>query len=143
MQDDEAPFGSGVLWSAVYVSNLLVPLFLGLGVTAKGGRVGMSVVVIVVWLLGLWAVRYTVLRRSLFIGGAVTAATQLFPMLQVAAGMFALGGWSRLSGGVDDPHNAQLSELGGCVVTACVAVQLLLAALVIGFCTLTVASRLR
>lgn len=42
-----------VIWTAIYVANLILPLLLGWGVTSDGGRIGMICAIAALWAFGL------------------------------------------------------------------------------------------
>jgi hypothetical protein len=75
-------------WCAVFASNLFVPMLLGLRITEKGGRIGMASAVIVAFAVGCWiCVRHRTIGVFFVIGGIAVGLSQMFPVLQVVAGL--------------------------------------------------------
>jgi hypothetical protein len=76
-------------WLAVFALNLIVPLFLGWGVTAPEGRIGMLLAVLFILVLGLWiCASARQVGFALVVGGVAVALSQVFPILQMMAGIF-------------------------------------------------------
>jgi hypothetical protein len=128
-------------WPFWLGANLIIPVLFGLQFTGRSGRWGMAFA-IVLFLIGGWCVCYSSrkLGRYLNIGAAILSFTQIFPLLQVVAGMF--GVWVAVFIGCFQPatdiDNAEvLNELGGFVVTSIVGCILLSVALFIGLIVVT------
>lgn len=86
-------------WTLVFLANLPVPLLFSWGVVRNGCGYGLFGAVAMLFLLGATAcgLRWRV-GRSLCWGGAVVAATQCLPLLQIYAGYFAITLWDEISG---------------------------------------------
>lgn len=137
--------GSGqAAWLGCYGLNLLMPAVLGWSMLAPSGRWGMTLAVVALGLAGLVLVssRPRLVAPSVT-GAAVVAASQLMPMLQILAGLIALGLTGR--GDVVDPEVGMPREAtkigfaGGALVTALTGVQLWAASLAIGFILVAIA----
>jgi hypothetical protein len=78
-------------WCGVFLANLCAPLWFGWLMTERGGTLGMFASVSVLFVVGYWvcAIRETV-AKALVVGGVAVALTQVFPILQIAAGMAGL-----------------------------------------------------
>ncbi len=114
-------------WGAVLLVNLVVPLWFGATVTANGGQMGMCLGVIVVWLLGHFAVaRLSALRGPLVVGGVVVALSQYVLIGHIIAGLIALSAVNQVADG-------PLTNASAFAVTLLTASQLAVVALVIGF----------
>lgn len=122
-------------WPLALVSNMIVPLFFGLDFTYEQGRAGMLVAT-VLFLLAGWGLCYVKpnAARRLIAGSTLTAISQFFPILQIFAGVVAIGIADRmgLSRESTDGNLAQVSELGGFIMTVVVGVILLTVAGAIG-----------
>jgi hypothetical protein len=122
-------------WVVVYVTNSIVPLYLGLMLTANAGRLGMF------FALGLLlALVYRVISISsrvevaFEVGGWVVAVSQFFPLLQVIAGGIGMV-VTRTMGQATDGYRPLIyvqSELGGFVATILTGSILISVALSIG-----------
>lgn len=78
-------------WAAVLAANLIVPAPLGWEVTRDGDRGGLVGGVALLWAAGhLLLARVPAAGRPVVLGGVVTALTQLFPVLQIMAGLTSL-----------------------------------------------------
>ena len=104
-------------WSILFICNLLVPFFLGLGATESGGRIGMFLGIGVLWFMGLpFGYFSTRFRMSIVIGTSITACLQLVPILQMIAGIIAYSTWNAATG--MDIRTSDLSgELSGFAIT--------------------------
>ncbi len=79
-------------WMAVYLVNMIIPLYFGTMVTGPAGRVGMVFGILLVFSLGCWVCfgsRWAVLR--VVYGGWIVAASQFFPILHIFAGSLGTG----------------------------------------------------
>ncbi|KAJ3058971.1 hypothetical protein HK102_010226 [Quaeritorhiza haematococci] len=85
----KAPVGTPPVraWTVVVAANLPVPLYFGIMVTSASGRLGMACGVLLIYWLGRRACH--VAREAMvavIYGGWAVAASQFFPVLQIAAG---------------------------------------------------------
>ena len=79
-------------WGWACLVNAIVPFLLGMAVTDSTARVGMLLgVVAVVWFGRSFAGSFLEVVRTVVYGGWVVALTQLVPVLQIVAGMVAVG----------------------------------------------------
>jgi hypothetical protein len=84
-------WGWHLAWAAVFAANLVVPVMLGWEVTRRGGRGGLVGAVVLLWVAGhLLVARVPAIGQAVVLGGLVTAATQVYPMLQGMAGVTSL-----------------------------------------------------
>ena len=91
-----------VRWPAVFALNLIVPLMLATNFVPEKGNVGLASAIVVLYLAGWLFCRLgPECERSLIRGGALIALTQLFPILQVLAGLLAFGIMASLGAAVD------------------------------------------
>lgn len=78
-------------WPVVFAANMIVPLLIGLDVTREGGLTGLVIACALLLVAG-WVFYY--LRpqsmRTVLLGAAMLAVTQIFPILQIVAGLGAL-----------------------------------------------------
>ncbi|MEM8679391.1 MAG: hypothetical protein AAGF97_08570 [Planctomycetota bacterium] len=75
----------------MFAINLIVPLMWATSLVNRHGKVGMLAAIPVLYLMGWATCRiHPVCARSMLNGGALVALTQLFPILQILAGLFAL-----------------------------------------------------
>jgi hypothetical protein len=78
-------------WLAVFSLNLITPLFFGFIVTEGAGRIGMFLAIVPLW---LWAYRLGTRSRhfayAMTVGGTVVGLLQIYPVLQMFAGIAAL-----------------------------------------------------
>lgn len=80
-----------VLWTLVYAANLVMPALFGLPAVQGLGFAGVGLAIVALWFAGLHiGDKNPRLLRRLARGGIVVALSQLFPVLQVAAGTLAL-----------------------------------------------------
>lgn len=88
------------LWSVVFGANLIFPALLGAALVGwENGRAGMLVGIWGLWAAGVFAgLGPARLRTSLLAGGYVAALLQLFPVLQLLAGLTAAAAWGRTLG---------------------------------------------
>lgn len=92
-----------IVWPIVFALNLIVPLLFGGQLVRENGMIGLSVAV-GFFLIAGWYVCYAspAVARRLLVGSSITAITQLFPVIQLIAGILALGAVSTLGLSVDD-----------------------------------------
>jgi len=125
-------------WSLVFATNLFVPLLLAMSITERGGRLGMSCVILAYWFLGVVAcARGWRFGLAMLVGGILVSASQLLPVLQLVAGMLSLMAWSPPTGDTGEwMYKLRLSEIGGLAVTALTGGILMALACVSGYCIL-------
>lgn len=127
-----------IAWGVVFAGNLLIPLLVGWGVTQDGGRWGMLAAVALLFVVGCWlCAAVPRVARALLVGSVAVGLTQAIPVLQLMAGIAALGlvELLRLDTGFNDaaprPHT-MTNELSGFVATLVTGGLLMTAALVAG-----------
>jgi hypothetical protein len=136
--DDESAKRLYVGWLAVFAFNLIVPLFMGWGMTERQGRTGMVLAILVILASGLWICRSArQLGFALVVGGVAVALSQVFPILQVMAGIlgFALANGIGLVADIPTPAGDALNAdtvVAGFVVTMTTGGLLLAASIVAG-----------
>jgi hypothetical protein len=121
-------------WFAVLVLNLAIPLLLALPLTDDRARIGMLIAIALLCAAGCWVCANSrQAGRSLVIGGVLVGLSQLFPILQMFAGVVAMniGVFSGLG------HHGEIetlnTEIGGLVVTLITGTILMSIAAGIGF----------
>jgi hypothetical protein len=120
-------------WATLFLGNLIVPLSAA-DVDAQDRSVGMGIGIALVWLVGAVAVqRSGVLRRGLFIGGALLMLTQFVPWLQIAfvAAGYETASWLELRSNTSTPEG-QLTAAGLFVSTLVAGALLMASALFLG-----------
>lgn len=81
-----------VLWIAVVLINLPVPVMLGTGTTVGFGRIGMPFGILLVGAVGLLLCKQNpVMMRNLSKGATATALSQFYPMLHMFVGVVTVG----------------------------------------------------
>ena len=119
-----------VVWTLVFVANLLVPLMLGWSTTRNHGRVAMFVAIVMLWFVGDNAGKKgRTLGSGLLVGGVVVGLSQIYPFLQLIAGLIALTVAKQL--GQANEEFDVTSELGGFIATTVTGGLLMAAALII------------
>lgn len=107
-------------WVAVFAANLIVPLLFGWGMAGPRGRSGLVAAAALILGLGSGLCYYRRdLAAPLVVGATLVALTQLFPLLQILAGVVGVGivrSLGLMGGGGDGPPQI-LGPLGGFVVT--------------------------
>ncbi len=86
---------------------------------------------------GYFCYRFPVMGRKLIAGSALIGLTQIFPIIQIAAGIVGLGIAHKLGLAVemnDEADDYVAGELGGFVVTFIVGSILILGSAIIGWC---------
>ena|SRR5215469_8051735 len=97
-------------WLTVFALNVIVPLLIGLGVTTSGGRIGMLLAMLVLLALGFWiCARAREVGFALVVGGVAVALSQVFPILQVMAGIFGFALAESI--GLSGPRGGDLETL--------------------------------
>jgi hypothetical protein len=80
-----------VAWAVVFLANLIAPLLLAWSMTEGEARFGMFAAVALVWVSGHLAIARAAGWRLILVGGGFCVAlSQLFPILQVFAGLLSL-----------------------------------------------------
>lgn len=121
-------------WSALYLANLPLPMFMGFCVAYGPGVIGMAVGIAGLYLAGRGACRadsWGVLMFSY--GGTLVAGLQMFPVLQLIAGMLGVGTASALGQGGSADNSLPLTAAGGLIATLVTGVVLIACATVAGF----------
>src|SRR3954469_14330289 len=97
-------------WTKVFAANCLIPGFFGIGICMRGGGlVGMFLGTLFLWLFSLFLVKHSwFLNRSLVLGGTVLACMQIVPIVQLLAGMLAMGLWYRIHLQPPDPAGIRM-----------------------------------
>ena len=111
---------SYVAWCVLFGFNLIVPGFLGWVMTSAHGRLGMLVAIALLLVIGLYTCSFgRKVAHSLNLGAAVVATTQVFPVLQMVAGLIGFAASGFLGQVVyDEFHPPEvISNLGGFVAT--------------------------
>lgn len=123
-----------IAWGVVFAGNLLIPLLVGWGVTQKGGRWGMLAAVALLFVVGCWlCAAVPRVAKALLVGSVAVGLTQAIPVLQLMAGIAALGLVELLR--LDTFNNSSFgitNELSGFIVTLATGGLLMTAALVAG-----------
>ncbi len=113
--------GAYMAWIGVFVLNMAVPLLFGASMTQEHGRLGMSVAALLLLAVGCFICAASrKLARHLIVGGALVGLAQLYPILQIIAGMIGMAAGQALGMAEldDDARSPGVSgELGGFVVT--------------------------
>ncbi len=108
-------------WIFIFAINMAVPLLFSLPLTDLHGRLGMSAAALFLFTLGCGiCAANRKLAVALLAGAALVALTQLFPGMQIIAGMIGIGVGQALGHATfdSDEHPARItSEFGGFVVT--------------------------
>jgi hypothetical protein len=109
-------------WVAVFFFNMAFPLSVAWSMTGKTGRIGISIAGLVLIAAGCWiCAKYRKVGILLVIGGIPIGFTQVYPVLQIIAGVVGLGVGQVLGlivKGDDADRNLGITELGGFIVTS-------------------------
>jgi hypothetical protein len=100
--------------------NLIVPLMYGLLETREHGFVGMLVGSLILLLGGFWCCfRFKDFSKALIVGGWIVALSQVYPLLQMLAGIFGMGVANAVGPSPDEEYSPYSihSEPAGCVAT--------------------------
>src|SRR3954451_1184612 len=104
-------------WLAIFCLNLILPLPFGWDVTRGGGRAGMFIATVALWLWADHAVRRDRFPRfALLVGGGIVALSQFFAIPQILAGLAAMNIVASL--GLASGAMSITNELGGFTATA-------------------------
>jgi hypothetical protein len=100
---------------------MAVPLLFSGPVTEQHGKLGMGVALVSFLACGCYLCAYhRKLAVALLVGGVLVALTQLFPILQIVAGLIGMAvgqAFGQTSSGEDEATPHLTGELGGFVVT--------------------------
>jgi hypothetical protein len=119
-----------IWWALIFVTNLPIALILGWKETNQFGRIGMATAIVLVWLLGHFGIRLSKdFARILVPGSACVVPLQLFPILHIFVGAFAVETTERVVHRL--PHTP-LSGAGGFCATIFTGAQLIFVALLCG-----------
>jgi hypothetical protein len=133
-------------WAFVLAINMAVPLLFSGSVTEQHGKLGMGVALLSFLVCGCYLCAYhRKLALALLVGGVLVALTQLFPILQILAGLIGMAVGQSLgqtSSGADEATPHLRSEVGGFVVTLVTGGILIGAAACSGMAILWLTSRL-
>ncbi len=109
------------LWAIVLGINLPICFGFGLELVGShdGGLIGMGFGILLVWAIGLPVCGYGKWAfDALFTGGIFLALTQFIPLVQIAAGVFAIKVWEGLTGdSVRTNQNLIFLEVRGLALT--------------------------
>ena len=84
-------------WVFVFGINLAVPLIFSSSMTDEHGKLGMFIAIVSLLACGCFACAVRrVFADALIIGGVVVGLLQIFPVLQILAGMFGMAAGSAL-----------------------------------------------
>jgi hypothetical protein len=125
-------------WFAVFVFNMTFPLSVAWTMTPKSGRTGIGVAAVALATAGCWiCAKARTIGRYLVIGGILIGLTQVFPVLQIIAGVvgMAVGQiFQLIERGDDTDLNLGISELGGLIITLITGSLLMAMSAATGFC---------
>ena len=113
-----ALFEVAVTWTVLFLGNLILPLLLAIELVHGRGWLGVVAGCTFCWLSGLCLmIMQTASKRTMLIGASLTGLSQLFPILQVLAGIIALTVWQPTAHmlGIDERLSANF--IGPCFVT--------------------------
>ena len=117
-------------WSTIFAANLIVPLLFAWDLTRDRGRIGMAAAIGGWWALSaLICVRSRVLATILFVGAALVAISQVWPILHVIAGTVGLELAATGTSELYPILGMKMTEGGGFVATAVTGAVLMLFAL--------------
>ncbi len=121
-------------WFAVFLLNLAIPLLLALSQTDERGRIGMLIAVTLLCAAGCWVCANSARAgRSLVVGGVLVGLSQLFPILQMIAGLTAITVAAALGLTKREVHASITTEIGGTIVTLITGTILMSMAAGVGF----------
>lgn len=126
-----------VAWFFVFALNLIVPALIGWQMTEDGGRIGMLAAGMLLLAVGYWICAVArQLGFALVVGGVAVALSQVFPILQMTAGIVscalaeAMGLYS--SGDDVNPLGTVAGDVGSFALTLITGGLLMAAALAVG-----------
>ena len=125
-----AGMGVYIAWIGIFVLNMAVPLLFGSSITQQHGKLGMSAAALLLFAAGCFiCAANRKLAKTLIAGEILIGLAQLFPILQIIAGMIGMAAGQALGLAEigDDTRSLAVSgEFGGFVVT-CVTGGILIA----------------
>jgi len=106
-------------WATVFVVNMAMPVFFAWSITGESGRIGMIAASVVLFGCGCWiCLMARRLAKGLIVGAVLVALTQVFPALQILAGILGLAVAEALHLSQYRDRGPEITtELGGFVVT--------------------------
>lgn len=123
-------------WVGVFLLNLCMPVFFGSLVTERGGRSGMFAGVALLFVIGYrLCTSAQRIGRTLVVGGVAVGLMQVFPAVQMMAGIVGFCAVSTLQLEGPDPDDVMLrvrSDSSGFVLTIVTGGLLMAAAFVAG-----------
>lgn len=137
--DEAKIFALGPLqlgWIAVFLFNLTFPLLFGWRLGGSNGRIGMFAAILILLAAGYWICSARrELGRLLVIGGAFVGLAQIYPILQIVAGLGGMVVGQALGQvGPDDlAPPTPLTQVGGFIVTLTTGALLMLASTALGY----------
>ncbi len=122
---------SCIAWPILFIANMVIPLYFGLSLTERPGRLGMLMGACLLLALG-WLVCFYKPRiaRITIWGSVLTAASQPFPILHALLGL--LGVYMLESMGASHVGVGQIDALEAFLLTLFVGIGLLTSALGLG-----------
>jgi hypothetical protein len=109
-----------IQWSLVFTLNLIIPLLFCQSILRDGGWYGVGGGIIALWFMGVcYGYLPNRFRKSIFIGGSLSAASQFIPVLQIFCGGLAIRSWEGITGlSVEPPDSLiEVSAFGVTVLT--------------------------
>jgi hypothetical protein len=126
-----------IAWPIVFLLNIIGPAMIGWDITSQSGRSGMVAASLLLFISGWCAcLARPSLGRKVVTGAVILAPSQLFPIIQIIAGI--IGFWVAATLGLakdcDDLPVHMVDEIGGFLVTLVVGAILIGVAAEIGVC---------
>ena len=135
-QDNQRLLTLFTQWLIAFSANMIVPLIFGLSETHENGRDGLWFAVASLFAIGLAVCMFQQrLATTTIIGSVVVGLSQLFPILQIIAGVLAFGMTDRFGLRHNDALDSWpriYNESSGFVVTFVTGSLLILASLITG-----------
>jgi hypothetical protein len=96
-------------WSFVFTLNLIIPLLFCQSILRDGGWYGVAGGIIALWFMGICCGYLPdQFRKSIFIGGSLSAASQFIPVLQIFCGGLAIRSWEGITGLSVEPPDSMI-----------------------------------
>ncbi|PAY18545.1 hypothetical protein CKO51_15745 [Rhodopirellula sp. SM50] len=126
-----------VAWPVALGVNLIVPMLFGAEMLGKSGWSGVVIAITMFLLVGWWlCATWPRVAKRLVTGASIVALSQFVPLLQIVAGLVALGvaeAMGQASGADFDQNPFQIkTELGGWIVTVVTGCIMAAASMTIG-----------